>query len=268
MNKLGIVLSGGGARGLAHAGLLQALQEQGIEFDYVAGTSAGALVGAFYAAGRDKDDMIEAFRSTPVFTFNHYTWVKPGLVDTMRLRNFLRRFFPDNRIEALPKQLFIATTNLNRGSWVAHHSGPLYRPLLASMSLPPYFSPIKINGDWHADGGIMNNFPVELLRNKCDVVIGSHVCPVTGVNEKDLRTTFSVWWRAYELNFYAPTQLKFDQCNYLFEPPEVRQIGTMDMRAALRAYHIGYQHAQKEMDKLMAAIHQPKQRTMPKIPAA
>ncbi|MEO0340764.1 MAG: patatin-like phospholipase family protein, partial [Bacteroidota bacterium] len=82
MENLGIVLSGGGVKGVAHIGLIQALREQGIQPKYVAGTSAGALVGAMYAADRHAKDMIDFFKSTPLFSWYYYSTNKPGILDT------------------------------------------------------------------------------------------------------------------------------------------------------------------------------------------
>ncbi|MEL6945901.1 MAG: patatin-like phospholipase family protein, partial [Bacteroidota bacterium] len=132
MRKLGIVFSGGGIRGMAHVGLIDALREEGIEFDLIAGTSAGALVGALYANGYRSEEMLEAFSSVPLFSVNNFTFRKPGLIDTLRLRKFIRKYLPENSFESLKKQLFINSVNLEKGKSVAHSSGKLYRPLLAS----------------------------------------------------------------------------------------------------------------------------------------
>ncbi|MEL6945232.1 MAG: patatin-like phospholipase family protein, partial [Bacteroidota bacterium] len=122
-------------------------------------------------------------------------------------------------------------------------------------SLPPYFSPVKIDGQLHADGGIMNNFPVELIRKQCDVVIGSYVCPLEKSGNNSLNNTLSVWWRAYTLNFYAISKSKFQQCDYVFEPYDLCEIGTLDTKSIERAYQIGYETAKEEMKFLLEAIY-------------
>lgn len=254
MKKLGVVLSGGGIRGMAHIGLLEALREQGVEFDIVAGTSAGALVGTLYARGYSIQQMLHAFQSAPIFSIRHFTLFKPGIIDTIRLKKVIRKHFLDNSFEALEKELYINSTNLKRGTVFSHHSGPLYRPLLASMSLPPVFSPVTIDGEPHSDGGIMDNFPVQLIRDKCDVLLGSYVCPLEDWSVKPLKRSIDLWRRSSELSFYATSQGKFEVCDYIFEPKLLCEISTLDKRDIERAYQIGYETARTEMTALLEVL--------------
>ena len=254
MKSIGIVLSGGGVRGMAHVGLLEVLEENGIQVSCLSGASAGALVSALYAKGLRGQEIIDAFESVPLFSIYNYTWTKPGLIDTLRLRTFVQNYIPINDFSDLEIPTYIVTVNLQTGERAIHGKGKLYRPLLASMSLPPYFSPVRIGDALHADGGIVDNFPYEAIKDKCNFVIGSHVCPLHLTDRTYLNTSFNVWWRAYEINFYANTQRVLNKVDFLFEPPSIETIGTMDTKSIRTAYEMGRQHAEEKLEALLERL--------------
>ena len=91
--QLGIALTGGGARGVAHLGLLKALEEEGIKPDVISGASAGALVGALYAGGFSLAESLDFFKTTPVFSFNYFSFYKPGFLEIIKYRKFFEKYF-------------------------------------------------------------------------------------------------------------------------------------------------------------------------------
>jgi NTE family protein len=133
------VLSGGGSRGLAHAGVLRALVEEGFVPDCLAGTSGGALVGALHAAGYAADtlrffDDVHPFRLSRLAALR-----KPGFIDNDKIEPAMRQWFPDDSFEALAKPLYVTGTDLVSGRLEIWSSGPLVRPLLASSAVPFVF---------------------------------------------------------------------------------------------------------------------------------
>ena len=140
--SIGLVLSGGGVRGIGHIGMLKALKEYGIEASVVSGSSAGALVGAMYAGDRSIEDMLAFFKETPLFKYNFFTINKPGLVDTDRYFDIFNEYIPFDTFESLHKQLFVTATNLQKGVEEVFYKGDLIIPLLASAALPPVFSSV------------------------------------------------------------------------------------------------------------------------------
>ena len=96
MEKIGLVLSGGGIRGMAHIGLIKAMQEHNLEAHSVAGTSIGALVGALYAKNIPTDEMLDFFKNAPLFQYNFFTFNKPGFIDTERYYDLFKTYFPEN----------------------------------------------------------------------------------------------------------------------------------------------------------------------------
>ncbi len=250
--SVGIVLSGGGIRGMAHIGLIEALGSREIRPQLISGTSVGAIVGGLYASGIDSKEMLEFFQDTPLFRYNFLSIHKPGLLNTDRYSDIFRAYFPDNSFEALQKKLFVTATNLQKGTQEVFEQGELIRPLLASAALPPVFSPVEINKCLYADGGIMNNFPSEPLYGQCDFVIGSNVSVVKEVEKEAIRTSLQLANRTTALMIYAINNQKMASCNLLFQPPELETIGVFDKKSLHRAYQIGYDHASRQLDSAMS----------------
>lgn len=249
-HHLGIVLSGGGVRGVAHIGLLKALEENGIVPEVISGSSAGALVGALYAAGHSTEKMLQFFKNVPLFKFSFYSAVKPGLLDIENYRIFFDGYFPEDDFSVLKKSLFVATTDIAQAKSVIFHEGPLIDPLLASAALPPLFTPVDINGRYHGDGGIMNNFPMEPLVGRCKYIIGSHVNPVKLMSNQQFKNTIRVFLRAVDLRFYAEALTKTKDCTYFFEPEELYDYNMLDTSCIDDVFAIGYENAIAEMEEI------------------
>jgi NTE family protein len=247
--EAGIVLSGGGVRGMAHIGVLQALGEHEIFPKWVSGTSVGALVGALYAAGKGTAEMLAFFSETPLFRYNFFSLNKPGLLDTERYYSIFKSFWPENSFESLQYPLYVIATDLFKGSEVIFHKGELIRPLLASAALPPIFSPVEIDTVLYADGGIMNNFPLEPLAGEGRYLIGSNVSVVKELTQKELRSSYQLANRTTALMIYAINRGKIRQCDLVFEPLELENIGVLDKKGIEKAYTIGYEHALKTLEQ-------------------
>jgi len=254
--SLGVVLSGGGIRGMAHLGLLQALKEHEIEPDCIAGASAGALVGAMYAAGCTPEQSLELFTNTPLFRWTNYnlTRWKPGLFDTEKYRKYFLRFLPDDTFEALEKQLFVSVTDVCSGRPVIMNSGPIIKVLSASAAVPPIFSPVMIDDVYYADGGIMNNFPLEPLEERCTHLLGSYVSPVRPVEASEMWNSFNLVGRSYELVTHAQSFVKFKRCDYLFSPDELHPFGLLNTGKLEMVYQVGYEKALEQMPSIKKAL--------------
>ncbi len=242
-NGIGLVLSGGGIRGMAHIGMLKALGEYGIRPQWISGSSVGALVGALYAGGAEVSDMMAFFKDTPLFRYNFFSISKPGLFDTERYYKTFESYWPHNSFEDLGLPLYVVATNLMKGEERIFHSGELIRPLLASAALPPIFSPVTIGDELYADGGIMNNFPLEPIEPQASYVIGSNVSVVTSVSRKDIRSSWQLANRTTGLMMYAINREKISRCQLVFEPKELEKIGVLDKSGIEKAFEIGYGYA-------------------------
>ena len=168
---VGLVLAGGGARGLAHLGVYRALQERGIEIDVVGGTSIGAVMAAYVAADRPIDDITanarQAFATNPTGDFNLIPMV--SLIKGLRLRRIVGQALRaqtgfEARVEDLWKSYYCVVTNYSQAREQVVRRGPLLDALLASSAIPGALPPLISEGDLLCDGGTFNNFPVDVMR--------------------------------------------------------------------------------------------------------
>ena len=164
---VGVVLSGGGARGFAHIGVVRALREAGIPIDLVGGTSIGSIMGAAVAKGWSNEEMIKVFRRTFVDTnpLGDYTLPVVSIVSGRRVSERLRREFGSDDIEDLPLPFYCVSANLTSGKAEVHTRGTLWRWLRASVAIPGVLPPVVFNGQVLVDGGTMNNLPIDVMRH-------------------------------------------------------------------------------------------------------
>lgn len=238
--NIGLVLSGGGMRGAAHIGAIKALEEHGIYPTHVAGTSAGAIVGALYASGYKWDDILKFFKSTSVLDFTKYAISKPGLLDADKFYNSFKKYFPEDNFSILKKDLQITATNILNGDLVVFNKGELIKPILASAAFPGVFSPVKINNSYYVDGGTLNNFPVELLKKQCDKIIGIYVNALDTIDIKELKHSHHVAERAFKLKSVKEDYVKFKKCDLLVCPKGLDKYGTFDKKNLKHIFDSGY----------------------------
>ncbi len=253
-NDVGIVLSGGGSRGIAHIGVLRALGEHGVFPDHVAGASAGAIVGALYAAGYSPPEMLEFFIKKNPFRLSKVAIAKPGIIDTAKVVADFEEYFPENSFEALGRELRVVATDLTRGEPVEFHSGPLIPAVLASSSFPLMFTPIEVAGRVYADGGIVSNFPAELLAGRCRVLIGVHTSPIHELEASDLHSSLAVLRRALDVGMFQASQAKFEACDVVVRPAELGRFGIFDTRHLADIEAAGYRAALERMPAILKAV--------------
>ena len=177
----GLVLGGGGARGFAHIGMLRALAEDGIDIDLVGGTSIGALVAAAHAHGLSVGDMMEIAQSfaSPRKLLDR-TLPLASLMAARKVTAFYQHLFGDARIEDLWTPLFVVSSSLSRARAVVHRAGSVWHTVRASTAIPAIFPPLlDHDGDVLVDGGVMNNMPLDVMRDWCEggTVIGVNPMP-------------------------------------------------------------------------------------------
>jgi NTE family protein len=174
--RIGVALSGGGARGFAHIGTLRVLERYGIRIDVLAGTSMGAIVGALYASGM-RADALHALAHSISWRDVVDVSLAAGLIRGEKLHALLQEHLPA-RFEDLAIPLAVGCTDLEAGEHLLFTEGPLVLPVRASACFPGAFEPIEIDGRVLADGGIVNNLPVDALAAmRADLTIASDVTP-------------------------------------------------------------------------------------------
>lgn len=163
MHRLGVALGGGGMKGWAHVGVLKVMDEVGLAPDVVAGTSAGALIGAFWAAGCSVDEMVRLMRNQPTRRLFTWRFDGQGLFSADGLRAYLTQHLGQRTFAELERPFYVVATDLERGREVVLRSGSVVDALMASMAMPGIFAPVVIDGLVLVDGGVVNNVPVSVL---------------------------------------------------------------------------------------------------------
>jgi NTE family protein len=243
----GIILSGGGVRGFAHAGVLKALNEAGIYPDIISGVSAGAIVGSLYADGHTPDEIFEIFsEEKSFFKFVKIKLPGKGLFKTVGLNENLSKHLKAENIEDLEIPLIIAATNMSKGEIVYFNRGKMLDRVLASAAIPVLFEPVEIDGDLYIDGGVLDNFPVTPLVKKCRELIGISLNPIHP--EKEFKHLFSIAERSFRLGVSSNISSKISFCDRLFEPEELGNFGLLDASNGEQIFKIGYQTARKQLN--------------------
>jgi NTE family protein len=240
--KVGLVLSGGGIRGIAHLGVLKALKKTGVQISQITGTSAGSIAGSLYAAGVDPEDAFNIFMQTKLMKFIRPALGSLGLINIERTGEIFKQYLPAH-IEDLKIPMTICTTNFSEGTVAYFTKGPLIRAIHASSCIPGVFKPIMIHEQMYVDGGVLNNFPVEPLLNNCDYIIGStcnHLKPV----DKIVGIT-RLMQRAAIMSINHDMERKSKFCDLIIEPKGMGEINTFDTKKAETIYWLAYEEALK-----------------------
>lgn len=165
--KLGLALSGGAARGWAHVGVLQALSEAGIKIDFLAGTSIGALIGAFFVTGNLPvlREMAKSFNKRKALRFFDFAWSKEGFMGGRQVIKFIRSYCGDVALEDLPIPFAVVAVDLRTGEETVLRQGSLVEAVRASIAIPGLFAPVHREGSILIDGSMANPLPVKPVRD-------------------------------------------------------------------------------------------------------
>lgn len=254
MKKVGLVLSGGGARGVVHLGVLKALQELGIQIDMMAGSSAGAIVGAFHAAGYAPEEILDIMKHAGLLSPLSFSLTGHALLSMSRFRRLYLKHMPHNSFGKLQIPLTIATTDICKGKIIYLSEGELAPAIMASGCIPVVFEPIEYQGHTLYDGGILNNLPVEPLRGHCDFIIGVYVnsidCSVDKVSPLELID------RAFHLAMYKSMHAKLKTCDIGIEPPAMSRYSVFDTKHLDEIFQTGYDYTMK-MKEQFKVLQQP-----------
>jgi NTE family protein len=238
--KTGLVLSGGGARGICHLGVIKALEEFGVTVDYIAGTSAGSITGCLYSYGYKPDEILKIIGETSFARSLKIAWAWTGLLSLDGLREIFLKFIPENTFEALKIPVTIAATEIRKGKIEYFTQGELIPAILASSCVPVVFNPVEYNGGLYVDGGVLDNLPVKAIHDKCEFIIGSHCNFIR--SDVDLKNFRSVIERSLLMAISGSTMASKTLCHVLIEPPEVGRFTGFDVNKAKEIFEIGYRY--------------------------
>ena len=286
--KVGLVLSGGGAKGLAHIAVIRALEENGIPIDYIAGTSMGAIVAGLYAAGYSPDEMEELFKSEQFKFWStgqiqeeyRYFYSKPEDDPSWLELNLQKKedklkimpptnLIPEDQMDFAFMELFSSVTAIDKGDFnrlfvpyfciatdiyqnheMVLRQGDLGEAIRASMTIPLVFKPIEINGTLAFDGGIVNNFPVQDMKDlfKPDIIIGHKVA-----NNRRKPDPDNVMGQIENM-VMQKTDYKIDPKDGFLMETTFNNIGLFDYKKIDQIEKLGYETANRNMDSIKKRI--------------
>jgi len=251
--NIGLVLSGGGTRGFAHLGLLQALNELSIFPDIISGTSAGALAGVLYADGYNPREILHLMNSGSRLDFMRPALPREGLLQIGGIIKILKSNLRAKIFEDLKIPLFVTATDLNNGKAEYFSKGNLLDPVIASASIPVLFQPVMINDIYYVDGGVLDNLPLKPIENKCRFLIGSFVNPV-GYMEK-CSGLINIAERTFMLSMSKEIHEKAKRFDLFVAPAELRNYKILDPEKAEELFEIGYKATMEKLkDSVLKSI--------------
>lgn len=161
--RIGLALGGGAAKGIAHIGVLKAFEEERIRIHCISGTSAGALIAAYFAFGRPAESILSICSTLNLSKIINFTFERGGLFSSNSIREMIHRDLGDVRIEDAKIPLAICTTDIETGEQLIFREGNLADVVCASMAVPGLFVPVEIDGRTLVDGGLVENVPISPL---------------------------------------------------------------------------------------------------------
>lgn len=252
--RIGLCLSGGGVRGAFHMGVLQAFDESELKLSIISGCSAGALIGSLYAAGVNPQEMLSLAVSTRWFNFLKPSLPNKGLISMDYLGFILRKNIPSNNFSDLNIPLKVTATNITKGILRIFDKGEIYKPVLASCSVPLLFKPILIDGDVYLDGGILMNLPAHIIRNECEYLIGVSLMPLQPIAPDELNSSFKLLTRILELSVNNNSKEQMTLCDAIIESPEISAFSRYDLKGTEELFNLGYYTGLQKMNEIKKAL--------------
>jgi NTE family protein len=294
--KIGLVLSGGGAKGFAHIGVLKVIEEAGVKIDYIGGTSMGAVVGGLYASGYNATQIDSIFQNTNfdelindfiprssksfyekrndesyalVLPFNNFRIGIPealskGLYNFNLLSKLTRNVRHVRDFNQLPTPFLCIGTNIETGKQVLLNKGNLAQAMLASAAFPTLFSPIEIDGELLVDGGVTNNYPIEEVRNLgADIIIGVNVQDGLA-DRKQLKNATKILVQITNLNSIERMKNKISDTD-IYINPDIKNFGVISFDKGREIVQKGEEAAFSVYEKIRTLVDNQKVYQKPKL---
>jgi NTE family protein len=254
---VGLVLSGGGARGFAHLGVIRALREARVPIDFVGGSSIGSIIAAGVAMGWSDEEMRTRYRRSFVDTnpVNDYTFPLVALTRGRKVSRLLQREYGEVLIEDLPQPFFCVSANLTTGRALEHRDGCLADALRASVAIPGVMPPMYRGDDVLVDGAAINNLPVDIMQSHAPgLVIGSDVGAdrfVLGRGGKRRINIIQILMHSGMVNNASSAAAQRELADVLLKPP-LENVDLLNWHAFDRAIEAGYDYAKQALESLPA----------------
>lgn len=248
--RIGLALGGGAARGFAHIGVLQVLEEHGIRPDLIVGTSAGSVVGALYASGKTPAQLASLAATMDEYTISDWSYPLRGVIRGEALARYVNQQVGGRKLEQMSLPLGVVATDLGTGDPVLFQRGDTGTAVRASSAVPAVFQPVRINGREYVDGGLVSPVPVRFARQMgADVVIAVDISAVPEGNPvgdavRLLLQTFAIMGRSIN-------QFELREADVVIRP-RLNGVSSADFTARTRAIQAGREAAQAAIAAIKA----------------
>ena len=250
-SSIGFAMSGGGARGFAHIGILMAFDNFGIRPDVMSGVSAGAIASVLYAGGVAPSDIMKCFsEASKLGDFTEWAIPREGFMKLDRFGKLLESWLPVKNLEELKIPVVVCATDFDHGKSVGWSKGEIVPRVLASCSIPVVFRPVKINGIHYVDGGVMRNLPAWAIRNYCKILYGCNCSPQRQGEIKD-RSLLEIAYRTFHFMLKANTPQDIRLCDHVINVHNVTGVNTFDLSSLKMGVVAGYEAASKVLEKIL-----------------
>ncbi len=247
MRKIGLALGGGAVLGAAHIGVLRALEEMDIKISYVAGTSIGAFVGALYAFGNNSKDIEEIALELSWMDISGIALFESGLLSNAKLGELLGESLGEKKIEDADIPLAVLATDIVNGDKVVLDKGPVAKAIMASTCIPGIFGPVKFDDKLLVDGGIVENIPIDSVKNMgADYVIGVDLNAMKTYHKPD--SIIDVIINSFHFTLKAAAKFQTENADILITPDlsKFNMVSTDQIKDLIEQ---GYKDAKEHLKK-------------------
>jgi len=247
--KIGLALSGGAARGIAHIGVLRYIEEKNIKISCIAGTSAGSIVGSLYCSGKSIEQLAKIACTMSWRDLINFSFPKKGIIDSKRLLKILKEHLGEVVFSDLEIPLIVNAVDLSKGEEIVIDEGPVAEAVQASCAIPGIFTPVKWNNRLLVDGGLLDNLPARHLSDrKMDYIISVNVGAQRPL-QKEPGNIFEILVQSYDIIWRNRDMPAYDYSDVIIEP-ELGDIAFHDTSQPGVLIDRGYDAAKEAMGKM------------------
>ena len=240
-----LALSGGGARGAYHLGVLEYLDEKNITVKAICGTSIGSIIATSYASGVSPKKQLEILQSNAIRKIFRFAWFRGSLFHIDMQADILQKLVPNKAIETLKIPLYLTATNLDNASETLFTQGSAHTICKASSALTPLFEPVEIDGVTYVDGGVINHIPFRPLLQYDLPVIGVNLHPF--IKNKKLHNIVSSLKRVIVAGLEQNTKEARRNCSFFIESPELTNYSILSLKNFDALFELGYNAAKNAL---------------------
>ncbi|MEG1273701.1 MAG: patatin-like phospholipase family protein [Acinetobacter sp.] len=252
---IALVLGSGGARGYAHIGAIQMLEQSGIHPDFIVGTSAGSIVGSLYASGKDANELRDIALNMKANDVRDIALNMKGFFDGKKVENYVNEQVKDIPLQQLPIPMYVVATELKEGKKVVFNYGNTGQAVRASVSIPSMFIPTKIGSDEYVDGGLVSPVPVDVARK-----LGADIIIAVDILAQPMYTETSNVWGLFNQNINIMqkhlAQAELKNADIVIQPDLREKVHIFDVSGREMTMQAGYDAAVAQRNQIQKVFAQ------------